>query len=113
MYGLMTFGINLRGDPDAFVSAYSKQTLDALYKTDDYMQNDYNPKMWMDFTKAEKDVLLGIDESINSKTQEYVAKFVTGELDINTQWDAYVAGIKQLGIDKYLDTYKSAYDRVK
>lgn len=113
MYGLMTFGINLRGDPDAVTMAYTKQTLDALYKTDEYTEENYNPELWMDFTKEEKDIKLGISESIKSNMQEHVAKFVTGELDINTQWDAYVAGIKQLGIDKYLGVFKSAYDRVK
>jgi len=113
MFGLSTFGINLRGDPDAVTMAFTQQTLDALYKTDDYMTKEYNPKIWMDYTKEEKDVMLGIDETINSKMQEYVAKFITGELDINTQWDAYVAGIQQLGIDKYLAVHKSAYERVK
>ena len=112
MFGLSTFGVNLRGDPDAVTMAYTKQTLDALYKTDDYAAKYLNPRLWMDFTKPEKDVLLGIDESIRSYMQEHVAKFITGELALS-QWDAYVAGIRQLGIDKYLATYKSAYDRVK
>lgn len=112
MFGLSTFGINLRGDPEAVTMAYTQQTLDALYKTDDYMTKNYNPKIWMDFTKEEKDIKLGIEESIRSNMQEHVAKFVTGELDMN-QWDSYVQGIKQLGIDKYLAVYKSAYDRVK
>jgi len=113
MYGLLTFGVNLRGDPDAVTMQYSKQTLDALYKTDDYMAKEYNPKLWIDFTKAEKDIKLSVEESIKSYMQEHVANFITGELSLDTQWDAYVAGIRQLGVDQYLGIFKTAYDRVK
>lgn len=113
LYGLSTFGINQRGDPDAITMAFTKQTLDALYKTDDYMTDEYNPKLWMDFTKEEKDVKLGIEESIRTNMQEHVSKFITGELDIDTQWNTYVEGIKQIGIDKYLEVFTSAYERVK
>lgn len=113
MYGLSTFGVNLRGDPDAVTMAYTQQTLDALYKTDDYMTDNYNPKLWIDYSKEEKDIKLGVEESIRTKMQEYVSKFITDEIDIDANWDSYVEAIKQLGIDKYLEIHKSAYDRVK
>ena len=72
-----------------------------------------DPKLWMDFSKEEKNVLLGIDESIRTYMQEHVSKFITGELNINSQWDSYVEGIKQLKIADYLAVHESAYNRVK
>lgn len=112
IYGLMTFGINLLMDPDAGAAQYKGQTMNALYKSEEYSMKYFNPRWWLDFTKEEKDVKLVIDESIRNRMEEYVSKFINGELDMD-QWDNYVNGIKQLNIDKYLDVYRSAYERVK
>jgi putative aldouronate transport system substrate-binding protein len=38
------------------------------------------------------------------------ASFVTGQADINTGWDQYLADLKTNGLDEFLKIYQAAYD---
>jgi putative aldouronate transport system substrate-binding protein len=40
----------------------------------------------------------------------YVDAFITGQRNIDTDWDTYVAGLKALEIDLYLEIKQRAYD---
>ena len=113
LFGLQTFGIAQQSDVKSVAISYKGQCLDALVnKTEKDSEQFFNPKWWMDYTKDEKDVKLSIEETIKSRMQQNISKFVIGELNMD-QWDNYVSGIKQLGLDKYMAIFKSAYDRVK
>ncbi|GKX31458.1 sugar ABC transporter substrate-binding protein [Vallitalea longa] len=41
-----------------------------------------------------------------------VAQFVTGEVDIDEGWDAYVTTLKQMGLDELIEIEQTAYDRM-
>lgn len=40
-------------------------------------------------------------------------KFVIGEMDIETDWDAYVKDLKAMGLDELCNMYQSVYNRLK
>lgn len=40
-----------------------------------------------------------------------LVKFVTGEMDLESDWDSYVSTMKELGLDQVIAAKQSAYDR--
>lgn len=40
-------------------------------------------------------------------------KFITGQEDIETSWDNYVAQVKEMGADRYVDSVNEIFDRTK
>ena len=38
------------------------------------------------------------------------ASFVSGQADVNTGWDQYLADLKKNGLDDFLKIYQAAYD---
>jgi putative aldouronate transport system substrate-binding protein len=48
---------------------------------------------------------------INTYVVESVPRFIMGELSVDDDWDAYIAEIKKIGIDKCLEHWQNAYDR--
>jgi putative aldouronate transport system substrate-binding protein len=49
--------------------------------------------------------------NINTYVEECFAKFVVGDMDINTQWKSFQDELKRIGIEKYLDIIQRAYDK--
>ena len=48
--------------------------------------------------------------TIGDEVDVYFAKFVTGELDLDKDWDAYVKGMSGLGLDRYMEILQRSYD---
>lgn len=67
---------------------------EALALTED--ENDIYVEKWMDISKY--------------ATQMFAA-FITGDMDIEAQWDSYVANLQQMGLQDVLDCYDAAYAR--
>lgn len=36
--------------------------------------------------------------------------FITGDMNLDTEWDSYVETIKSIALDDYLALYQEAYD---
>lgn len=54
-------------------------------------------------------------ETVSVELKNYVSnaivQFITGDMNIATDWDKYIAGLKNVGVDAYLATQQTAYDR--
>ncbi|MDR1301610.1 MAG: extracellular solute-binding protein [Treponema sp.] len=48
--------------------------------------------------------------NINTYVEESFAKFVVGDLNINTQWAVFQNELKKLGIDRYLEIIQKTYN---
>lgn len=48
--------------------------------------------------------------NIMDTQKEYMVQFITGEKDIDTEWDGYVSALKNIGLDRYLELLQKAYD---
>ena len=75
---------------------YAKTVIrdEALALTED--ENDIYVEKWMDISKY--------------ATQMFAA-FVTGDKDIDAEWDTYVSNLEQMGLQDVLDCYDAAYAR--
>jgi len=40
-----------------------------------------------------------------------LVRFITGDRNINTEWDAYVKQLENLGLKRYLEIQQDAYDQ--
>ena len=49
---------------------------------------------------------------IDTVIAEYRAAFITGEKDIDADWDAYLADMEAAGLSTYLAAYQAAYDAI-
>lgn len=51
-----------------------------------------------------------LDHCYNDYINQNALQFVTGAADLETGWDAYVAGLEQLGLPRYLEIMQASYD---
>jgi putative aldouronate transport system substrate-binding protein len=61
------------------------------------------------FTSEDSDKYGQLLVSIQSQVDLNTAAFITGEKDIDTEWDAYVAGFKDLQLDQFLAILQKYY----
>lgn len=54
-----------------------------------------------------------IQTTLSSYVRESIGAFLTGEWDIDTYWDTYLAELDKIGIDEVLALYQTAFDRTK
>lgn len=54
--------------------------------------------------------LAKLKESLVKYQDESIARFITGDLDIEGDWDRYVKTLDDMGLKRYLELYQKAYD---
>lgn len=62
------------------------------------------------FTSEQSKKLGTLSAALETFADQKFAAFVTGQEDINTGWDQYLADLKTNGLDEFLAIYQSAYD---
>ena len=65
---------------------------------------------FMFYNEEETEIYNGMYPDIKTRVQEMLSRFITGEEPLDN-WDAFVAEIKEMGIDKVVGAVQSAYDR--
>nr|WP_309120718.1 extracellular solute-binding protein [Paenibacillus sp.] len=67
--------------------------------------------MWSVWVDPEQvDELSMLQTNIKKYIEQSSLQFVTGSKDLNADWDGYVKGLKDLGLDRYLEILQEAYD---
>lgn len=64
------------------------------------------------FTEEEASEVATIRNNINTYVVESIARFVTGDRNIDTDWNAYVKEFEALELNRYLEITQKAYDRM-
>jgi len=64
------------------------------------------------FTTEEEEKLSTLNTDISGYLKNYVAKVITGELDLEQSWNEFQSTLKSMGADERLSIYKAAYDRI-
>ncbi|GIP40103.1 sugar ABC transporter substrate-binding protein [Paenibacillus sp. J31TS4] len=106
-YGFATYGTYAVLDMEGFFSTFSPKMQAALKDFDKY-EAKMQPRVA--YTDAENEQLSTLNDSISKYKEEQVAKFILGQRPLS-EWDAYVAEFKKLGVQKVLDINKTAYER--
>lgn len=81
----------------------------ALYQESDWRPaNTFTALM---YNSEESDVIADIQASLNTYVEEKTAAFLMGNLDLDKDWDAFLAELKTIGIDTALEINQGVYDR--
>ena len=62
------------------------------------------------YTEEQSNDLIDIQVTMNNFIHEMFARFITGDLDINSQWDTYISQLNAMGLDRYVEIQQAAYD---
>ena len=64
----------------------------------------------MKYSSEDAEELSVLVTDITGYVDEYTAKVVTGELDLEDSWDNYLDTLKKMGVDRMYELYKASYD---
>lgn len=65
----------------------------------------------LSFTKEELDKIGTLKTDLSNYVDEMKAKWVTGQADVENDWDGYVDRLNKMGLEEYVKIYNDAYDR--
>lgn len=66
---------------------------------------------WLSYTTEESEERTDVQTDIETYQEEMRLKFITGQADIDAEWDTYVATLDSMGIDILEETYQASVDR--
>ena len=64
------------------------------------------------FTTEETEVRADLDTAIKNYKNEFWAGVCSGNIDLEAEWDNYVAELNKIGLDTYLEITQTVYDRM-
>ena len=67
----------------------------------------------MTLTQDEQDIYNDAYADIDGYITEMTAKFITGELNIEENWDKYLTDLDKMGLTDVIKVYQDAYNRSK
>lgn len=65
----------------------------------------------MAMTEEEKETISTIKADTDAYVNQYLAKVVTGQMDLEASWDEYVDTLKAMRLDEMIEIYRTVYDR--
>ncbi|MCQ6561501.1 ABC transporter substrate-binding protein [Paenibacillus mendelii] len=65
------------------------------------------------FNEEQSAEIAGLQKTIDDYRKEMLARFVTGDADLDKDWDRYVSTLKDMSLERYLSIYQEAYDKTK
>ena len=64
------------------------------------------------FTGEENDEISEIKSTLSTYVSESIARFITGDLSIENDWEAYLNELDAIGLERFLEVCQAAYDRM-
>ncbi|GAB6930241.1 extracellular solute-binding protein [Paenibacillus sp. JCM 10914] len=75
-----------------------------------YQQNLENVLPPLFFSNDQAIEIADLSKTINDYVEEMIARFTTGDANLDTEWDSYIDNLKKMNVDQYLSIYQEAYD---
>lgn len=97
-------------DPATFTYTYGDSLADTSleYYADAHPEYVLPP---LTYTSEEQDQITEFQIAYPDEILSWTMKFITGEADVDGQWDAYKAALDALGLQTYLECSQAAYER--
>ena len=76
-----------------------------------YYQDEYRTLPTLKFLATENEERATMEVSLENYIAQARMDFITGAKSLDTDWEAYVAGIQNLNMDRLIEIYQTAYDR--
>ena len=112
LYGFGTYGTFARMDPEAAVAFESEDIAETREMVLEHTMPYLNPSQWLAFNEEESKVIEEYSTALMMYCQEMISKFLLGQEPLS-KWDEFVATANGMGLDKLIEAYTSAYNRVK
>jgi putative aldouronate transport system substrate-binding protein len=87
----------------------SRLAYDAIARMKGHIPEEIAGKI--SYTADESNQIAEIKSNITSYWHEAMTLFVIGDMDIDTEWDAYLAELNDLGLKEYMAVAQEAYTR--
>lgn len=91
-----------------YALAEREQYKEAIARVD--MEKDYYPQMFMKYSTEDQNTMAVAQANISNITNNYWALWLTGESDIESDWEDYVAAVEAAGLTDVLAIRQTAYD---
>ena len=65
----------------------------------------------LNFTAEEQEQLATLETDVNNYYRSAQFNFITGNLDLDADWEKYLADLEKAGVSKIKELYQTAYDR--
>jgi len=105
--GLSTLGMYARFDYTSHMSLFGPELYHAYAMSP---LTDQSPPGAVSFTEAEIDILSTLGAAIQSHKEEMIARFIVNERSLS-EWDAFVAEMERLGVDRIIEIHNTAQAR--
>ena len=66
----------------------------------------------LNFTEEETDEISEIRATLKTYVKESMIRFITRDMDLDTEWDKYVEELNNIGVEKFVTVCQQAYDRM-
>lgn len=77
-------------------------------KYDGHQPEEFLPEVYV--LPEDLDEMAQIKGPLHDYVEQSAAKFITGAMDLDTEWDSYIENLKKLKCDRYVEILQTAYD---
>ena len=112
VYGFQTNSLIVRIEPEAVMAGFSDEQRESTDFILSHTESGYNPVRWVGLTPEEEAVRDNEGAALDMYAKEMISKFLLGTEPLSN-WDGFVKTLNEMGVDKLLSAYESAYNRVK
>ncbi len=101
---------------DLYLSTYTMPAQMACYeifasKIDDTLPRAGYPENYVNFTTEESESIAQYNSDINTYVNECTVKFITGDMDVEKEYDGFADTLEEMGANEIKAVYQAAYDR--
>jgi putative aldouronate transport system substrate-binding protein len=98
---------------DCLFGFYTDEMLEGIevYADESQYGDNWNFSNYMSLSSEESAAIATRKTDIATYATTEITKFITGEADIATEWDAYKANVEAMGVQDVIDVYQSCYDK--
>ena len=89
---------------EAFLYYYSHEN----YAPYGIAQKNVVPPLY--YSEEDSSEIAMLQTNINTYVEECIAKFIVGQMNLDTDWDAFQTELKNMNIDRYLEIIQTTYD---
>jgi len=98
------------------LSSYSDPAQVACYdifssKIDESLPKTDFPRDFVSFSTEESETIANYQSDIETYITECLAKFITGDMDVDQDYEEFAATVESLGAREIQTVYQAAYDR--
>lgn len=91
----------------------AKWAVEMNHQSEVYADHYINEVMMPSYQLPEEyDLISSYETDIKSYVKEMFSLWVTGESDVEADWETYLKTLEQMGVQEYISAYQAYYDRV-